>query len=120
MGFGRPLFGSQQHFSFPGVEVELTETRGRLPVPGTMEGHVHVLGIGVERVPDWCAMRLETQTRGDGLGVAAGVIEGTVRAEDEVASRLEGLVVRESRRVPNSKACWVPVPSVSRLQWITD
>jgi hypothetical protein len=98
----------------------LTESRRRLSVPGPVEGHVHVRGVGVEGVPDGRAVGLEGQARGDGLAIAAGVVEGAVGAENEVAARLEGLVVGEGRRVPDGEAGRVAVPCVSRLQGVTD
>jgi hypothetical protein len=99
---------------------EPTETCRGLSVPGAMEGHVHVRGVGVEGVPDGGTMSLERQARGDGLGIAAGIVEGAVWAEDEVTPCLEGTVVGEGGRIPHSEASRVAVPRIPCLQRIAN
>lgn len=94
------------------------EARRGLPVPRAVEGDVHVLGVGVEGVPDGRAVGLEAEARGSGRG-AVGVGVGGVRGEDEVAARLESAVGEGSRR-PDREAGRVAVPGIADLEGVAD
>ena len=103
-----------------GKRAELTKPSGRLPIPRPVEGDVHVRRVRVEGIPDRGAVRLEGEARGDGLGVAARIVEGGIGADNEVAARLEGLVVGEGGGVPHGEASWVAVPCVTRGEGVAD
>ena len=64
-----------------------------------MEGDVHVLCFGVERVPDRCRVGLEGQAGRDGFAVAGGVVVGAVGRDDEVLACFE--TVGEGGGVPD-------------------
>lgn len=83
----------------------------RLPVPRPVERHVHVGRVGVERVPDRRAVRLEHEAGRLRLAGAVRVARDAVaRREHELAARLQAL---EGLRAPDRETGRVAVPVVS-------
>lgn len=96
------------------------EPRGGLAIPRSVEGDVHVLGVFVKGVPNWCAVGHEGETRGDGFAVARGVVEGRVGREDELGAGFQAGGGGEGGGVPDCEAGWVAVPGVASFEGITD
>ena len=96
------------------------EARGGLAVPGPVEGDVHVLGVGVEGVPDGGRVGHEAQAGGDGFADAGGVGEGCVGGEDELGAGFEAGGGGEGGGVPDCEAGWVAVPGVAGFEGVAD